>query len=112
MRPVQLPNLESAANRTEQKRRVAEHKSSRHLTERPLSSFPIYERHRGRAELRTPETRLVGSVGYSPEKYGQDLIALALKTLDKKPVPSAVFAYHRLITPENVDHSYPDAIIR
>jgi ribose transport system substrate-binding protein len=65
----------------------------------------------GRAELRTPGTRLVGSVGYFPEKYGPDLIALALKILDKRPVPSAVFAHHCLITPENVDHFYPHDIL-
>ena len=61
----------------------------------------------GRAELRNLATRLVGSVGYFPERYGRDVLALTLKILDKKRVPSVVFAHHSLITPENVDHFYP-----
>ncbi len=60
----------------------------------------------GRAELRHPGTRLVGSVGFFPERYGPDLIALARKILDKRPVPPAVFAHHHLITPANVDQFY------
>jgi ribose transport system substrate-binding protein len=60
-----------------------------------------------RKELRRPGTRLVGSVAYFPERYGDELIPLALGILQDKPVPSAVFVKHRLITPENVDLIYP-----
>ena len=60
-----------------------------------------------RAELRTPQTRLIGSVGYFPEKYGDGLIRLALEILSRRPAPPAVFMHHQLITPENVDHFYP-----
>ena len=62
----------------------------------------------GRAELREPHTRLIGSVAYFPEKYGASLIRLALDILERKPMPPAVFIKHRLITPENVDHFYPN----
>jgi hypothetical protein len=62
----------------------------------------------GRAEMRDPATRLVGSVGYFPEKYGIELVKLALDVLNHRPVPPAVFAKHQLITPENVDHFYPN----
>jgi ribose transport system substrate-binding protein len=62
----------------------------------------------GRAELREPRTRLIGSVAYFPEKYGSGLIRLALDLLARKPVPPAVFIRHQLITPENVDHYYPN----
>jgi ribose transport system substrate-binding protein len=62
----------------------------------------------GRAELRLPGTRLIGSVAYFPEKYGDDIVALALDILHRKPVPPAVFVKHQLVTPETVDHIYPN----
>ncbi|MGH9407347.1 MAG: substrate-binding domain-containing protein [Terriglobia bacterium] len=62
----------------------------------------------GRAELRQPHTRLIGSVAYFPEKYGARLIRLALDILERKPTPPAVFIKHQLITPENADHFYPN----
>jgi ribose transport system substrate-binding protein len=60
-----------------------------------------------RAELRRPGSRLVGSVAYFPERYGEELIPLALNILQKKPVPSAVFVKHQLLTPRNVNLIYP-----
>jgi ribose transport system substrate-binding protein len=62
----------------------------------------------GRAELREPNTRLVGSVGYFPERYGDDLIRVSLDLLNRRPVPPAVFVKHQIITPETVDHFYPN----
>ena len=65
-----------------------------------------------RIELRTVNTRFIGSVGYFPEKYGDGLIRVALDLLARKPVPPAVFIKHQLVTPENVDHLYPnDALL-
>jgi len=61
-----------------------------------------------RAELRRPNTRLIGSVAYFPEKYGAGLIRLALDILAHKPVPPAVFVKHQLVTPEDVDDIYPN----
>ena len=61
-----------------------------------------------RAELRTPRSRLIASVGYFPERYGEGLLRLAFDLLAKKPVPPAVFTHHHLITPDNVDHFYPN----
>jgi ribose transport system substrate-binding protein len=60
-----------------------------------------------REELRRPGTRLVGSVAYFPERYGEELIPLALAILNKKPVPPAVYVKHRLVTPKNVELVYP-----
>jgi ribose transport system substrate-binding protein len=60
----------------------------------------------GRAELRQPNTRLVGSVAFFPERYGPDLIKVSLDILNKKPVPPAVFVDHKLLTPMTVDHFY------
>ncbi len=61
-----------------------------------------------RMELREPGTRLIGSVGYFPERYGRDLVRVAMDLLNRRPVPPAVFVKHQLITPENVDHHYPN----
>jgi ribose transport system substrate-binding protein len=60
-----------------------------------------------RAELRRPGTRLVGSVAYFPERYGDELIPLAINILQKNPVPATVFVKHQLLTPRNVDLVYP-----
>jgi ribose transport system substrate-binding protein len=60
-----------------------------------------------RDELRRPGTRLIGTVAYFPERYGDELITLALGMLRKKSAPATVFVKHRLITPRNVDLLYP-----
>ena len=60
-----------------------------------------------RMELRKPGTRLIGTVAYFPERYGDELIPLAISILQKKSVPPAVFVKHQLITPRNVDLIYP-----
>lgn len=60
----------------------------------------------GRAELRRAGTRLIGSVGFFPERYGEAVVSIALDVLHGKPVPPAVFVKHQLVTPENVDHLY------
>src|SRR5438067_1231638 len=62
----------------------------------------------GRAELRQPNTRLLGSVAFFPERYGEDLIRVSLDILNRRPVPPAVFVEHKLITPRTVDHFYPN----
>ncbi len=66
----------------------------------------------GRAELRRPLTRLIGSVTFSPENYGTELVALGLKVLSNRPVPAAVIIKHQLVTPENVDRLYPNDALR
>jgi len=60
-----------------------------------------------RAELRRPGTRLIGTVAYFPERYGDEIIPLALRILQKKALPSTLFVKHQLITPRNVDLIYP-----
>ncbi len=62
----------------------------------------------GRSELRRGGTRLVGSVAYFPEKYGAAIVGVALDILHHRPIPPAVFAKHELVTPENVNHVYPN----
>jgi ribose transport system substrate-binding protein len=65
-----------------------------------------------RAELRRSETRLIGSVGYFPEKYGQAVIRLAVDILEKKYCPPAIFIHHRLVTRATVDHYYPQDLVQ
>jgi ribose transport system substrate-binding protein len=60
-----------------------------------------------RNELRRPGSRLIGTVAYFPERYGDELIPLALSILEHKPVPPATFVKHQLLTPKNVDLVYP-----
>lgn len=62
----------------------------------------------GRAELREPNTRLIGSVAFFPERYGADLVRVSLDILNKKAVPPAVFVEHKLVTPKTVEHYYPN----
>lgn len=61
-----------------------------------------------RAELREPNTRLIGSVAYFPERYGEGLVKLSLDILSQRQVPPAVFIEHKLVTPTTVDHYYPN----
>jgi ribose transport system substrate-binding protein len=61
-----------------------------------------------RAELRVPNTSLIASVAYFPEKYGDGIVQMAIDLLSRKPVPPAAFIAHKLITPGNVDHLYPN----
>jgi ribose transport system substrate-binding protein len=58
-------------------------------------------------EMRKPNSRLIGSVAYFPERYGEQLIALALDILTKRaPVSDAVFIRHQLLTPGNLKQHY------
>jgi ribose transport system substrate-binding protein len=60
------------------------------------------------AELRSPNASLIAPMAFFPEKYGDGLLRLALDTMARKAVPPAVFTTHQVITPENVDHFYPN----
>jgi ribose transport system substrate-binding protein len=60
-----------------------------------------------RKELRRTGTRLIGSVAFFPERYGDQLVPLALNILQKKSAPATVFVEHQLITVKNVGLLYP-----
>jgi ribose transport system substrate-binding protein len=60
-----------------------------------------------RREIRHPGSRLVGSTAYWPERYGEKLIAVALKILNGEPVPPAVYNEHVFLTQDNIDEFYP-----
>jgi len=63
-----------------------------------------------REEMRRPSSRLICSVAYFPETYGERIIRLALDMLKNKPVAPAVFVQHELLTAENVDKVYPNDV--
>lgn len=61
-----------------------------------------------REELRTPGSRLIGSVRYAPERYGEHLLQIARQVLQGDQVPPAVYVEHAFINRENIDAYYPD----
>jgi ribose transport system substrate-binding protein len=63
---------------------------------------------RMREEIRRPGTRIVGSTSFTPERYGEKLIDLALKLLRHEPVPPAVYVEHVFINAANIDIFYPE----
>lgn len=60
-----------------------------------------------RRELRLPRTPLVATVAFFPEKYGENLLLLALDILNKRANPPAVYMPVQLLTRRNVDDFYP-----
>lgn len=65
-----------------------------------------------RNELRRAGSRLVASVAYFPERYGEGLIALAVDILRGKTVPPAVFVKHQIVSHDNVDRLFPADLSR
>jgi ribose transport system substrate-binding protein len=60
-----------------------------------------------RRELRLPNTRLIAAVAFFPERYGENLLLLALDILNKRTTPPAVYMPVQLLTRKNVDQFYP-----
>ena len=60
-----------------------------------------------RLALREPRSKLIGCVAFAPESYGRQLLPVALRILEGKSVPPAVFTEHQILTPDNVDLLYP-----
>jgi ribose transport system substrate-binding protein len=61
-----------------------------------------------REELRKPNSRIIGSTAFMPEKYGEKLIELAQKILRGEPTPPAVYMEHVFIDAANLDFYYPE----
>lgn len=61
-----------------------------------------------REEMRRSGSRLIASVGYFPEQYGEAVISIALRALNGETLPPSTFVKHQLITPANVDTLYPN----
>jgi ribose transport system substrate-binding protein len=50
---------------------------------------------------------VLGSVAYYIDRYGDDVLPLALRMLAGKPVPERTFTHHILVTAGNVFQEYP-----
>ncbi len=61
-----------------------------------------------RMEMRQPQSRLLGSVAFFPERYGEEIMRVGLDILNRRPIPPAIFVEHKLITRATVDHYYPN----
>jgi ribose transport system substrate-binding protein len=64
-----------------------------------------------RVEMRQTETRLIGSVAYFPERYGEAIVRIATDILSGKNVSPAAFTRHQVVTPENVNRIYPNDML-
>jgi ribose transport system substrate-binding protein len=64
-----------------------------------------------RREMRRAGTRLIGTVAYFPETYGDRLIPLALDILRHQNVPAAIYTSHQLVTPANVNQIYASDLL-
>lgn len=60
-----------------------------------------------RTEMRRKGTRLLGSVAFFPERYGEDIIRTALDILHQRQVPPAVYAQFEFVTAGSVTKLYP-----
>jgi ribose transport system substrate-binding protein len=60
-----------------------------------------------RNEIRDPNSRLIGSTAYMPERYGEKLAEVALKILQGESVPPAIYMEHVFINADNIDKYYP-----
>lgn len=60
----------------------------------------------GREEICRPDSRLIGSTAYMPERYGEKLIELAMQILAGESVPPAVYIDHVFLTRDNLKTYY------
>jgi len=59
-----------------------------------------------REEIRRPDSRLIASIAYFPERYGEKLIRLALAMISRERVPPAVYVDHMVLDHNNIDRIY------
>lgn len=60
-------------------------------------------------EIRKLGSRIIGSTAYMPERYGAQILDLALKILAGEPVPPAFYTDHVFIDRDNIDRYYPQS---
>ncbi len=61
-----------------------------------------------RAEIRRVELPVIGGTAFWPERYGEQLMAIALRILRGEPVPPAVYVEHVFLDAGNIDRYYPE----
>ena len=62
-------------------------------------------------EIQQPGSRVIGATSYMPERYGEQLIKLALKILQGEPAPPAVYTKHVFLNKDNVNLYYPKTAV-
>lgn len=60
-------------------------------------------------ELVRPGTRLLGSTGYFPERYGEYIVPAMVDLIEGKEVPDEIYMDHVFVTPDNLFEYYPEA---
>jgi ribose transport system substrate-binding protein len=60
----------------------------------------------GREELRRPNSPLIGTTAYMPERYGAKLIEIATDILQGISVPPAIYIDHVFLTLDNIGRYY------
>jgi ribose transport system substrate-binding protein len=61
-----------------------------------------------RLQMRKRNSPLIGSVTYQPERYGTELMRLAVHLSQGRAHPEAIYARHGFVTPANVDRLFPE----
>jgi ribose transport system substrate-binding protein len=61
-----------------------------------------------RAEIRKGDSRIIGSTAYMPERYGEQLMEIALRILRGEPNAPAIYNKHVFIHAGNIDQYYPN----
>ena len=61
-----------------------------------------------RAEIRRSESPVIGATAFWPERYGEQLMAIALRILRGEPVPPAVYVEHVFLNADTIDRYYPE----
>ncbi len=64
-----------------------------------------------RHEMRRSGTRLVGSVAYFPEKYGEKVMRMAVDILEKRTVSRVTLVHHQIVHAQNVNKIYPNDLL-
>ena len=62
----------------------------------------------GQVEIRRKNSRMIASIAYFPEKYGSNLIRLALDLAAGRHTPPTVYTNHVALDRRNIDRFYPD----
>jgi ribose transport system substrate-binding protein len=64
-----------------------------------------------RHEMRRSASRLVGSVAYFPETYGEKIIRIATDILEHRIVPPMTLVHHQIVHSLNVNKVYPNDLL-
>jgi ribose transport system substrate-binding protein len=62
----------------------------------------------GQMEIRRRNSRMIASVAYFPERYGPNLVRLAMEVAAGRQVSPAVYTEHLVLDRENIDRVYPE----